>query len=72
MGGTDVNILGTNRVETHINHAIQSFFPTLAFLVFMLPCFSFVLHLERERVVKVGAWAQSFLSVGEIDCVIRT
>ena len=61
----DVNVLGTGRAETHINHPFRSFFPTLAFFVFMLPCFLFVLCLESERVVRIGAWAQSFPNVGE-------
>ena len=52
-GGMDVNVLGIGKAQTHINHFFQSFFPKLAFLVFMLPCFSFVLHLERKRVVRV-------------------
>ena len=70
--GTDVNVLGIDRAETHINHPFRSFFLILAFFAFVLLHFTFVLRLERERVVRVRAWAQSFLSVGETGCVIRT
>ena len=53
MVGTDVNVPGTSTAETHINHPFRSFFPTLAFCVFMCLCFSFDLRLESERVVRV-------------------
>ena len=72
MVDTDVNVLRIDRAETHINHPFRSFFLTLAFFAFMLPCFlCFALRLERKRVVRLGAWAQSFLSIGETGCVIR-
>ena len=65
-----MNILGTGRAETDINHP-SDLSPTFVFLAFMLPCFPFVLRLERERVVTLGAWAQSFPSIGETGSVIR-
>ena len=52
--GTDENIPGTGRSETYINNP---FGPLLSHLlsVFLLLCFQFVLRLESERVVRVGA-----------------
>ena len=52
--GTDENVPGTGRSEMHISHP---FIPPLPHLlsVFLLLCFQFVLRLESERVVRVGA-----------------
>ena len=52
--GMDENVLGTGRSEMHISH---SFSPPLPHLlsVFLLLCFQVVLHLESERVVRIGA-----------------
>ena len=52
--GTDENVLGTGRAEPHISH---SFSPPLPHLlsVFIACCFRFALHLESERVARVGA-----------------
>ena len=52
--GADENVPGIGRSEMHINH---SFSPPLPHLlsIFLLLCFQFVLCLESERVVRVGA-----------------
>ena len=54
MVGADENVSGTGRLEMHISH---SFSPPLPHLLsaFLLLCFQFVLRLESERVVRVGA-----------------
>ena len=52
--GADENIPGTGRSETHINNPFGPLLPHLL-SVFLLLCFQFVLRLESERVVRVGA-----------------
>ena len=52
--GTDENVLGIRRSETHISHPFGPLPSTFAFC-FMLLCFHFALRLESERVVRVGA-----------------
>ena len=52
--GTDENVLGIERLETHISHPFGPLLPPL-FSVFMLLCFHFALRLESERVMTVGA-----------------
>ena len=68
--GADKNVLGTERLETHISHPFSPLLPHLL-SVFLLLCFQVVLCLESERVVRVGAWAQSFSERSETGCVIR-
>ena len=50
----DKNVPGTGRSETHINHPFHPFLPPLL-SVFIVLRFRFVLCLESERVVRVGA-----------------
>ena len=50
----DKNGPGTGRSETHINHPFRPLLPPLLF-VFIVLRFRFVLCLESERVVRVGA-----------------
>ena len=52
--GADENGLGTGRSKPHISHPFSPLLPHLLF-VFLLLCFQVVLHLESERVVRVGA-----------------
>ena len=52
--GADENVPGTGRSETLISHPFSPPLPHLL-SVFLLLCFQFVLHLESERVVRVGA-----------------
>ena len=52
--GTDENFPGTGRSEMHISHPFSPPLPHLP-SVFLLLCFQFVLRLESERVVRVGA-----------------
>ena len=52
--GTDENGPGTGRSEMHISHPFSPPLPHLL-SVFLLLCFQVVLHLESERVVRVGA-----------------
>ena len=52
--GADENVPGTGRSEMHINHPFSPLFPHFL-SVFLLLCFQFVLRLESERVVRVGA-----------------
>ena len=52
--GADENDPGTGRSETHISHPFSPPLPHLL-SVFLLLDFQFVLRLESERVVKVGA-----------------
>ena len=52
--GTDENVLGTERSEMHISHPFSPPLPHFLY-VFLLLCFQFVLRLESERVVRVGA-----------------
>ena len=52
--GADENVLGRGRSETHISHSFSPLLPHFLY-VFMLLCFQVVLHLESERVVRVGA-----------------
>ena len=54
MVGADENVPGTGRSETHISHPFSPPLPQLLF-IFLLLCFQFVLRLESERVVRVGA-----------------
>ena len=51
---TDRNIPETGRSETHINHPFCPLLPPLL-SVFIVLRFRFVLCLESERVVRVGA-----------------
>ena len=50
----DRNVPGTGRLETHINHLFRPLLPPLL-SVFTVLRFRFVLCLESERVVRVGA-----------------
>ena len=52
--GTDENVPGTRRSETHISHLFRPLLPTFA-CCFMLSSFHCALCLESERVVRVGA-----------------
>ena len=52
--GADENVPGTGRSEMHISHPFSPPLPHLL-SVFLLLCFQFVLRLESERVVRVGA-----------------
>ena len=52
--GADENVPGTGRSETLISHLFNPPLPHLL-SVFLLLCFQFVLRLESERVVRVGA-----------------
>ena len=52
--GTDVNVLGTGRVEPHISLPFRPPLPHLL-SVFIVCCFHFALRLESERVVRVRA-----------------
>ena len=54
MVGTDENVPGIGRSETHISHPFSPLLPPLLF-VFIVLCFQFALRLESERVVRVGA-----------------
>ena len=54
MVGADENIPGTGRSETHISHPFCPLLPPLL-SVFIVLRFRFALHLESERVVRVGA-----------------
>ena len=52
--GADENVSGIGRSEMHISHPFSPPLPHLLF-VFLLLCFQVVLHLDSERVVRVGA-----------------
>ena len=52
--GTDENVPGIGRSETFISHPFSPPLPHLL-SAFQLLCFQFVLRLESERVVRVGA-----------------
>ena len=52
--GADENVPGIGRSEMHISHPFSPPLPHLL-SVFLLLCFQFVLRLESERVVRVGA-----------------
>ena len=52
--GVDENVLETGRSETLISHPFSPPLPHLL-SVFLRLCFQFVLRLESERVVRVGA-----------------
>ena len=68
--GADENVPRTGRSETHISHPFSPLLPPLL-SVFIVLSFRSDLRLESERVVKVGAGAQSFSERGETGCVIR-
>ena len=50
----DKNIPGTGRSKTHISRSFRPLLPPLL-SVFIVLRFRFALHLESERVVRVGA-----------------
>ena len=52
--GTDENVPGTRRLETHISHPFSPLLPHLL-SVFISLHFQVALRLESERVVRVGA-----------------
>ena len=52
--GAVENVPGTGRLEMLISHPFSPSLPHLL-SIFLLLCFQFVLHLESERVVRVGA-----------------
>ena len=52
--GTDENVSETGKSDTLISHPFSPPLPHLL-SVFLLLCFQFVLLLESERVVRVGA-----------------
>ena len=54
MVGADETVPGTGRSEMLISHPFSPPLPHLL-SVFLLLCFHFVLRLESERVVRVGA-----------------
>ena len=68
--GADENVLGTERSEPHISHPFSPLLPHLL-SIFLLLCFQVVVRLESERVVRVGASAQSISEQSETGCVIR-
>ena len=52
--GADENVPGIGRSKMHISHPFSPPLPHLPSVVLLL-CFQFVLRLESERVVRVGA-----------------
>ena len=52
--GTDENIPGIGRSETHISHPFRPLIPPLL-SIFIVLRFRFALRLESERMVRIGA-----------------
>ena len=70
MVDTYVNVPRTGRAEADINRPSDLSLPHLLSLLSCFLCFA--LYLAGKRVLRLGAWAQSFLSDCETSCVIRT
>ena len=52
--GADENVSGIGRAEPHISHPFSPPLPHLL-SVFIACCVQFALHLESERMVRIGA-----------------